>query len=251
MKTFNSYHFKELDSSNRAMNDYLKNNSLAEFSAFYCDYQTAGKGMSDNVWESEDGANLLCSILLYPHKLAAENQFYISKLIALAVLYSLRDLAPEYSGFTIKWPNDIYAGEKKIAGILIENSFMGNKIQYSICGIGLNLNQKVFSDRIPNPVSLFHLNAKEYNPNDVLTKIQSELCALSEKIKFKQYNEIDLQYHSNILKFNEVAEFEDNKGRFRAKIIGTNTYGFLIIQKEDDSISEYEIKTIKMILPVK
>lgn len=114
MKTFNSYHFKELDSSNRAMNDYLKDNSLAEFSAFYCDFQTAGKGMSDNVWESEDGANLLCSILVFPHELAAENQFYISKLMALAVLFSLSDLVSEYSGFTIKWPNDIYAGKRKL-----------------------------------------------------------------------------------------------------------------------------------------
>lgn len=125
---------------------------------------------------------------------------------------------------------------------------MGNNIQYSICGVGVNLNQKVFSSDIPNPISLFHLNAKEYNPKDVLTKIQFSLSVLSEKIKLKQYNEIDSMYHSNILKYNQVVEFEDFEGKFSARIIGTNCYGFLIVQKEDGSVSEYEIKTIKMIL---
>ena len=136
-------------------------------------YQTAGRGQTGNGWESEEGKNLLCSILLPPRK----NLFELNVVTAVAVQRTLG------SGYTIKWPNDIYWQDKKIAGILIENAIIGNELKYSIAGIGLNVNQTEWHSDAPNPVSLKRITGQTYDIETLMQQIYAEIQkALNEDL---------------------------------------------------------------------
>lgn len=116
--------------------------------------QTAGRGQRGNSWESEPGANLTFSLLLRPESISAQRQFEMSMLVSLAIVGVIDRLLPPYARAHIKWPNDIYVDDRKICGILIENSLSGSRIDRAIVGVGLNVNQTVFLSDAPNPVSL-------------------------------------------------------------------------------------------------
>ncbi|MBQ7773428.1 MAG: biotin--[Bacteroidales bacterium] len=122
-----------------------------EGSVWIADFQTAGRGQRGNRWESRKGENLTFSILFKPEFLPPHKQFLISQVCAVGIY---RYLAGKGMPASIKWPNDIYIGNKKICGILIENSISGDKLSVSIAGIGLNLNQTQFASDAPNPTSL-------------------------------------------------------------------------------------------------
>ena len=122
--------------------DLLKKKKLLKGTIVYTNYQSAGQGQSGNKWESEDGKNLLISIVLFPSFIKPADQFHISMTISLGICDFLKRYIP---GCSIKWPNDIYVNNDKIAGILIENFILGNKIENTIAGIGLNINQDKFS----------------------------------------------------------------------------------------------------------
>ena len=139
----------------------------------YAGYQTAGRGQTGNGWESEEGKNLLCSILLPARK----NLFELNVVAAVAVQ---RTIGEE---FTIKWPNDIYWGDKKVAGILVENAIIGNEVKYSIAGIGLNVNQTEWQSDAPNPVSLKQITGQTYNIDTLMQQLYAEIQkALTEDI---------------------------------------------------------------------
>ncbi len=133
--------FKTLPSTNTRAVYLLKNQELADGTIVYTHFQSAGRGQMENRWESEDGKNLLFSIITFPVMIIPNDQFLISMTISLGIC----DFLKRYTGFySIKWPNDIYVGNDKIAGILIENSIMGEQIEHSIVGIGININPSSF-----------------------------------------------------------------------------------------------------------
>ena len=136
-----SMYLRETRSTNLVLKEMLREYELPEGFVLRTDFQSAGKGQPGNSWEAEKGKNLLFSVLLYPHHIAITEQFILSQLVSVAILRTLNSFC---TGFSIKWPNDIYFGDKKIAGILIENSLQGTKLNTSIVGIGLNVNQKIF-----------------------------------------------------------------------------------------------------------
>lgn len=116
--------------------------------------QTAGRGQKGNSWEAQPGRNLTFSVGWSPDGLAARDQFSISEAVALAVVDMLAEIGIEAK---VKWPNDIYVGDRKIAGILIEHSVTGTCIDRTVAGIGININQEVFLSEAPNPVSVIQL----------------------------------------------------------------------------------------------
>ena len=130
---------KELTSTNDQAFMLLKTINPVEGTVIYADFQKAGRGQKDNKWESEKGKNLLLSIILYPTSIRPEDQFYLSMAVSLGICDFIDSFFP---GSKIKWPNDIYINDDKIAGILIENSVMGETIESTIAGIGININQK-------------------------------------------------------------------------------------------------------------
>lgn len=143
--------------------------------------QTAGRGQRGNSWEAEPGRNLTASVLIVPEGVEPQQQFVISEAVALAVTDMLRESGVETK---VKWPNDIYAGDKKICGILIEHSIMGREITRTIAGIGVNINQKVFRSDAPNPVSVVQLTGSEHPLAEVARilgeKIEARIMQIPE-----------------------------------------------------------------------
>lgn len=151
----------------------------------YALWQTAGRGQRGNSWESEPGKNLTASALFVPGNIHPASQFSISEAVALAVA----DLLDEYGvEAAVKWPNDIYVGNRKIAGILIENALCGPCIGHSIAGVGLNVNQTVFLSEAPNPVSLANIDGRRRQLSPLLYRLCHEILHAVEN-----YNAADGQ----------------------------------------------------------
>ena len=140
--------FKTLPSTNSFAASMLREQEVQEGTVVYTNYQSAGRGQGGNKWESEENKNLLISIILFPSMINPSDQFLISMAVSLGIC----DFLDQYtSAISVKWPNDIYVKNDKIAGILIENSIMGDQIEHTIAGIGINLNQTVFEGDVHNP----------------------------------------------------------------------------------------------------
>ena len=179
---FKIIHIDETDSTNRwlmehsdssleTLSDVAKEPSLC----VVADYQTAGKGCGTNSWESERGKNLTFSVMLHPVEIPASGQFRISEAVSVALCTTLE--AYIYNKVEIKWPNDIYVGDQKICGILIENRLQGSTIMNSIVGIGLNVNQQIFRSDAPNPVSMYQLVGHEMDRTALLDAFLKALDA--------------------------------------------------------------------------
>ena len=136
--------------------------------------QTAGRGQRGNTWEAEPGRNLTFSLMLRPAGLRAADAFLLSMAVSVGIVRGLSELMPEVD-VEVKWPNDIYVGDLKLAGILIENSFEGSTVGRSVVGIGLNVNQSRFVSDAPNPVSMLGVTGREYNLDDVLRTVVARI----------------------------------------------------------------------------
>jgi len=158
--------FNELNSTNTYLKELVRTNSIMEGTVVQCSYQTSGRGQFGNQWIAEKEKNLLFSLLLKPRLLKAEQQFYLNMSVCLALTDALNTIEP---GFIVKWPNDILYNGSKVCGVLIENSLTGNAIEYSIIGIGLNVNQQDFI--YPDAISLKTITGKSQDIQQVLEKI--------------------------------------------------------------------------------
>lgn len=201
--------------------------------------QTLGRGQRQKQWESKDFSNLTFSIMYYPVFLSVSRQFQLSKAIALGVVDFVKSIA-KTENVKIKWPNDIYVGDKKIAGILIENSVSGNKISSAVIGIGLNVNQTKFSAEIPNPVSLKMITGEELD----LKKCFEDLCVFLEarymQLKAGKENVINEQYHKALYGLNEQRKFVIDTKNTIAEIVGVDELGRLRL-KEGETITAHDL----------
>jgi len=159
----------ETKSTNSYAIELLKQDRPKEGSVVITDHQTHGKGTDTNTWESEKGKNLTFSLILYP-ALGADQQFILNKAISLGIYDFLISILPNHK-VSIKWPNDLYIGDKKACGILIQNSVLGNKLEYMVAGIGLNVNQILFTSNAPNPISLKMASGLDYNLDEYIQKL--------------------------------------------------------------------------------
>lgn len=226
--------------------------------------QTAGKGQLGSQWQSEPGENLLLSIILYPVWLEAQAQFYLSMAVAL----SLRDLVIEtiWTGVEqnpdaseqlqvlptmvkIKWPNDLYLGDKKAAGILIQNAISGSTLQSAIVGIGLNVNQKSFPDALPNATSL----AIAFGVSLDIEQVAERLFACVERrylwLKAGRFSELKTEYEQHLWRRGISSRFvrhSDNHS-FEGIIKGVNDHGNLLIQS-GSQIATFEVKEVSVLI---
>lgn len=191
--------------------------------------QTKGRGQHTNVWESESGKNLTISIILTPEFLPIAQQFKISLVISLGVYDYLKTYLKNVS---IKWPNDIYVENEKIAGILIEHSIMGSTLSHSVCGLGLNVNQKKFMSDAPNPTSLAILTNKEYDLESELTKLLVCIENRYFQLEDGKSEELEFDYLKSMYWMNEIHHFSDENGEFIGSIAGITEYGQLRINVE-------------------
>jgi len=175
---------EETDSTNSMMQRLLRGEQQeyaaclqADVPLLYTTYQTAGRGQTGNTWESERGKNLLLSYLLREPDVNISEQFMLNMIAAIAAHRTIAEwLSLEQRPMlTIKWPNDIYIGNRKIAGILVENSLCGAKIQHSIAGIGINVNQDKWVSGAPNPVSIKQLTGVKSDIDAIVQRFERKL----------------------------------------------------------------------------
>jgi BirA family transcriptional regulator, biotin operon repressor / biotin---[acetyl-CoA-carboxylase] ligase len=204
--------------------------------------QYAGRGQRGNEWESEKGKNLTFSIFLKPNILV-KHQFLISKVVSLGIIDFLEDL--KISTPKIKWPNDIYCDDNKIAGILIENSIKENKIYSSVVGVGLNVNQIQFNSG-DNPTSL---NIELNNTFDIEELLYQLLFFIERRyLLLKASNEslIDSDYLHYLYKMNQPNRFKVKGKEITGVIIGVSLIGKLQV-KINENIEEFDLKEIEFL----
>lgn len=236
---------EETESTNSYLRDLLKSQHLEEGSVVVTDFQTAGRGQVGNSWYSDKGDNLLFSLLIYPTGIPANEQFIISRMVSLAIKNTLDQFADD---IRIKWPNDIYWKERKIAGILIENSLQGKVIENSIIGIGLNLNQQIFPVELPNPVSLRQITATEQDKNYILDLLLKEFFLLYRSLQQGEKQVIEDEYMLDLYRANGYYWYEDANGRFQAEIDNVLPSGHLVLRTLDTNEERiYVFKEVQFI----
>ena len=236
---------KNLPSTNSYAAVLLKNSAVADGTIIYTNFQSAGRGQTGNSWESEDGKNLLISIILYPSMIEPADQFLISMAVSLGITGFLDR---HIQGSAIKWPNDIYVKSDKIAGILIENTLIGNKIENSVAGIGLNINQTSFVSNAPNPVSLSQITGIQYNLEECLIQLSDEIDRRYQQLVNSDLNSLRADYISRIFRKDEWCEWRDESGVFTGRIVTVSADGRLIIEKAGGKRALYAFKEIEFII---
>lgn len=214
------------------------------------DYQTAGRGMGTNKWESEVGKNLLFSMLIHPSWVDAGVQFLVSMSEAIALCEVLSEYADD---ITIKWPNDIYWKDRKISGTRIDGNIQGMKIADMVIGTGINVNQRQFLSDAPNPVSLFQITGKEHDCQEILDKIIMRFqhyydMARTECGKGDCSAIVEL-YNSRLFRQDgQFHRYEDKDGQFDARLLKVHPSGYMSLLRTDGTVSRYEVKEVKFLL---
>lgn len=230
----------EVDSTNNFLKHY-RPASRKDMVVASAEYQTAGRGQTGNIWESSRGENLLFSVLLHPQHLEARNQFILSQAISLAIAETLCHVVADVS---IKWPNDIYIGNDKVAGILIENTIMGHEIEECVMGVGINVNQSIFMSDAPNPTSLKLITGHEQERIFLLAHIVELLKSHVKSIARGDVEGIRNRYMEMLYRRNGVHRFKDDNGLFEASIAGVESSGHLLLITTTGEKRRYAFKEV-------
>ncbi len=224
----------------------------------YTDRQTAGRGQRGNSWESEPFKNVTMSILLRPENVAPNQQFWLSEISALAVE---RVLSKYIGNVSIKWPNDVYYKDFKICGMLIEHSLSGGKINYTIPGIGINVNQRVFLSDAPNPISLANVLGHEVPTSEILDGLVDEILTMCDQLPEKA-EEIHREFLSKLYRRDGFHEYQstirstsadglsvlEEGEHFQARIVNVHPDGMLDLITTEGHIHTFAFKEVAFIL---
>lgn len=250
-------YIRQTNSTNTLLRDMSAEQALPEGYTIYTDYQTSGRGQQGNSWESEDGKNLLFSTLFCLRDIPIHRQFLLSEMVPLAIVEVLERYA---DGFCIKWPNDIYWNDLKLGGILIEHFLQGERLQRSIVGVGLNVNQTVFVSNAPNPTSLKSVIGKDVDREQLLCEILDEFKQLRgllhQEVELKERYMQHLYRREGYYPYVEVACSvapmqilqRDVDGSFLARMVDVTDTGCLVLQDQQGAIHTYHFKEIRYII---
>ena len=236
------YHFDTTASTN----DDARDEKYREGDVVWADFQTAGRGQRGHEWHSRKGENLSFSVVLEPTFVPIAKQFSVSEVVAL----SLVDMLAEYGiDAKIKWTNDIYAGDKKLVGILIEHSLAQTSLRRTIVGVGINVNQTEFDASLPNPVSMAQLLGKELDAEAVLKCFLTHLQRNYELLREGGAEALHDRYNALLYRKNEYHTYALPSGeKFSAKIIGTAPSGALRLEDKSGNTKDYLFKEVEFII---
>ena len=278
-------YLSECDSTNTRLKQLLATGQAPDY--IYAGYQTAGRGQTGNGWESERGKNLICSILVESQKVPSgtpinvESLFDLNVAVSVAVHRAVTGYGLQVTGYelrvtgdglqvtgdglqvtgddvTIKWPNDIYWKDKKLAGILIENAIVGGELRYAIAGIGLNVNQTEFCSDAPNPVSLRQITGQEQDIDKLMQRLYDEVQKATEEDVWDYYRahlyrregywpyverEVSTEPTMNANSQEPIA-----KSLFRARIEDVLPTGELVLRDEEGKQRIYHFKQVRYVL---
>ena len=228
-------------STNDKVKMLIKSKKILSGDLIVAKYQYGGRGQRTNKWYSSYGKNLLCSLFYKPLDIKSDRTFLINQVVSLAVLKTIRKFNNEKC--LIKWPNDILSVNKKIAGILVENSLSSNKLNHSIIGVGLNINQ-VFFKRLPNATSIKKISNKNIDVQRVLNELID-----SYKYYFTKINDIEYindQYNRNIFG-KHGCRFIINGKKQSGKIISISNTGIIKLKTDSKKIGTYDSRKVKLL----
>jgi BirA family biotin operon repressor/biotin-[acetyl-CoA-carboxylase] ligase len=234
-----------IDSTNQFLKSLSAHESCENFTVVSTESQTEGKGQRGSGWVSEVGKNLTFSVLYNQKVEGITSLFTLNILVALSIVEALKSISN--LNFVIKWPNDILAENKKIGGILIENTFKNSGEVQSIIGIGLNVNQSHF-ENLPQASSLYLLENKIFDKDSLLISIVNQLEFNLNQLPILGKTHFWNTYHQILFKKDVVSAFESVSGnRFVGKIQEVTRDGKLVVLMEDDSIHFFDVKEVKML----
>ena len=239
-----------VDSTNRYVRDEAGDLWGKQESGGYvvvtAEHQTAGRGQRGNTWSSNAGENLLFSVLVRPGEaLAVSNQFLLSQAVALALHSAL-----EHYGIDtrLKWPNDIYVGNRKLGGLLLEVDYCGAFVEQAIIGVGVNVNQEIFPKMDRVPVSMKILLGCDFSVEEVLATILNSFEYYYGLLSSGDCESIATEYSKLLLGLNELRTFVDSGGRFNAVLEGVEPSGHLLVRRSDGRLARYAFKEIEQLL---
>jgi len=247
------FELDRVDSTNAYANQVMAKGNLTEGTVIWAHEQYAGRGQLNHHWISEAGQNLTFTVVLKPSFLSPARQFLLNKAVSLGAIDFVRNSLKNLSGNQIhetgiKWPNDIYIGNQKIGGILIEHKIMGNALETSLAGIGMNINQIRFSSEIPNPVSLIQLLHSEMALKEALVAICSCLGCRYKMLQDKETETLDHDYHNALLGFNQWRFFTRNGNLMEGKITGVDNLGRLLIETRQGEVVSFNHREVEYVL---
>jgi len=223
--------FEALDSTNDYAHSLLAKTKPIEGTVISAGYQHQGRGQIGSSWYSSPQANLLFSVILYPRFISGQQQFLLSQATALALVDAL---APQLgAGLRIKWPNDLYYGDQKLAGILIQNALQGKTILNTVIGIGLNVNEQSFPAALPNPISLQQITGQPWLREPLLGQLLQQLEQRYLQLKNGKFEEIRAAYQQLLYQQGKPCRYQRADGSiFEGTILGVTDIGKLQIAHE-------------------
>lgn len=239
-------HLERIDSTNKYAAEMISKSSPIEGTVIYADKQYAGRGQIGSQWTSSPCQNITMSIVLRPTFLPAQQQFLLNQAIALGIQEMLASYVVAPNQVQIKWPNDIYINKNKIGGVLIENRLKGSIIDYSIIGIGLNINQIEFDPTLPNPTSLALVNQKKYKIKELIMHLCSTIEQRYLQLRSRQHSKLKTDYLNHLYQYQQSANYyiSSSKKEVKGTITGISPQGHLLvnIDQEEQAFSLKEIK---------
>ena len=248
MKNIKWHKSESIGSTNTYLRSLNGGDPAYDYEVAVATFQTAGRGQKGNSWESEAGKNLLFSILAHPSGIKVREQFYISEAIALAVSDSVMAfIGPDFAdGVSVKWSNDVYWNDFKMAGVLIENTLQGDRILDTVVGVGLDVNQEVFVSDAPNPISIKNITGKEYDLEALLIDIIDRFIGYME-LPANERPQVDQAYRDRLYRRRGYHKFRDENGEFSAQIEGSRPDGCLMLQTSTGEHRTYEFKQVQFV----
>ena len=243
--TLSYHHFTQLDSTTAYLQRKQSECDIRNW-VVSADEQTAGKGMGSNGWESEAGKNLTFSLALDMSFLPAERQFLLSEAVALGLYEALCPLIPKEK-LSIKWPNDVFYENRKLAGILINSTIKANMMDVSIIGIGLNVNQMQFQDWPTHPISLKQITGKDYDLQLLLEQTAAYILIKVEQLKSSS-TALEQNYLKRLYRYRTWAKYEVDGRKLRLFMMGIDAFGRLMLIDEDNNPYCFDIKEIRFLL---
>ena len=234
-------------STNLYAEQLLSTHKVREGTVIFAHEQTSGKGQGSNSWESEPGKNATFSLVLFPVFLPPGEQFMLSKSITLGILDFLGGFALQQE-LSVKWPNDVQVGNRKIAGILIHNAVCGSVYESCIAGIGVNINQETFSRDLPGAVSLKQLTGMNFPVRDAVDNIVAAIDVRYQQLRTGFTELLDRQYRDRLAGVDEWREYSVDKKLIKGRIVGVDDSGMLVVEMENGALRHFHHGEIGLIL---
>lgn len=232
-----------LDSTNKEAHRLLAKGPVINGLTLIARQQTDGRGQLGRIWVAEPDSHLAMTIIYQPAHLSPDKLPMLGMKISLGIVRALQTIVPALQ-LRIKWPNDIYAGQKKLCGILIENALAGSRVQHSIIGIGINVNEDHFPPEIPNAVSLHILTGLKYNPDDIAISIRKHVLDILDDESISWKNEYD-QY---VFGKGHTFPFVSGDTTFEAIVHGMSMEGHLMLKMPDGQIRSFASHEVKWVI---